>query len=633
MSTSRRALRMISMLTLCVFLLASPLAAQGAPWSGILDPSRAIDWSQAGVSGGIPTRTTICATLNPGATAAQINTAIQNCPSGQVVYLNAGTYNLSDDGIVMKSNVTLRGAGADQTHLVFATANPCAGGWATVCFGGGDSSDWSGDSKEQPGGSNAADWTAGFDKGSTQITLANIGSSGVSVGQYIYLDQNNDTSTTNGLFNCETTSANPPCSVEGGAGDPGRIINNIARQQVQMVKVTAKNGNTYTITPGLYAPNWSAGKSPGAWWPSETIQYAGLEDVTVDATNSGGLANVSLYNAMNVWVTGTRQLRTCTCQRNMIWMGPAAHATVQNNYFYGTTGHSQNYGVESFISSDNLVVNNIFHHVVSPMMVHSNTGSVYAYNYAINDTYDDGRLPQYHWLAGAIGLHSGGVMYNLFEGNIGPGFGGDYIHGNQVMNTVFRNYWLGSDPNRIDNLFALSAASWNRYWNVIGNVLGTPGLTTSYSGSNPGIYDLGYGYDPVPDDPLVATTMMRWGNYDTVNGSVRWLASEVPSGLSQYANAVPSSQTLPASFYLSSQPSWWPASKPWPAIGPDVTGGNISGLAGHVYTIPTKECYANIMGGPADGTGNPLNFNANTCYGSGSRDTSLPSSPRNIRIR
>jgi hypothetical protein len=178
----------------------------------------------------------------------------------------------------------------------------------------------------------------------------------------------------------------------------------------------------------------------------------------------------------------------------------------------------------------------------------------------------------------------------------------------------------------------VSAASWNRYWNVIGNVLGTPGLTTSYSGSNPGIYNLGYGYDPVPDDPLVATTMMRWGNYDTVNGSVRWLASEVPSGLSQYANPLPSSQNLPASFYLSSQPSWWPAGKPWPAIGPDVTGGNISGLAGHVYTIPAKDCYANIMGGPADGSGNPLNFNAKTCYG-GSRDTSLPSSPRNIRIR
>src|SRR2546422_7394066 len=36
----------------------------------ILDPSRAIDWSRTnpGVEGGIPNRTFICATLNPGTT-------------------------------------------------------------------------------------------------------------------------------------------------------------------------------------------------------------------------------------------------------------------------------------------------------------------------------------------------------------------------------------------------------------------------------------------------------------------------------------------------------------------------------------------------------------------------------------
>ena len=63
----------------------------------------------------------VCATLNPGATATQINAAITACPSGQVVSLAAGTYSISDDGVVMKSGVTLRGAGADKTLLVFST--------------------------------------------------------------------------------------------------------------------------------------------------------------------------------------------------------------------------------------------------------------------------------------------------------------------------------------------------------------------------------------------------------------------------------------------------------------------------------------------------------------------------------
>src|SRR6185503_18610015 len=90
--------------------------------------SRRIDWSQAGVSGGIPNRSTICATLNPGATAAQINSAIAACPAGQVVKLNAGTYSLSS-GIDFnaRSNVTVRGDGPDRTFLVFTGGVSCGG--------------------------------------------------------------------------------------------------------------------------------------------------------------------------------------------------------------------------------------------------------------------------------------------------------------------------------------------------------------------------------------------------------------------------------------------------------------------------------------------------------------------------
>src|SRR5262245_28458341 len=57
-----------------LLVLTTNLNAQ--PWSSIIAKSRAVDWSTAGIAGGIPNRTTICATLNPGATAAQINSAI-----------------------------------------------------------------------------------------------------------------------------------------------------------------------------------------------------------------------------------------------------------------------------------------------------------------------------------------------------------------------------------------------------------------------------------------------------------------------------------------------------------------------------------------------------------------------------
>src|SRR5205823_14446247 len=109
-----------------------------------LDPSRAVDWSIVGIPGGIPNRTTMCATLNPGATAAQINTAIAGCPANQVVFLNAGTYNLSAGiDFANRSNVTLRGAGPDQTFLNFTGGGGCHGLQADICIGNAETN-WQG---------------------------------------------------------------------------------------------------------------------------------------------------------------------------------------------------------------------------------------------------------------------------------------------------------------------------------------------------------------------------------------------------------------------------------------------------------------------------------------------------------
>jgi hypothetical protein len=119
-------------------------------------------------------------------------------------------------------------------------------------------------------------------------------------------------------------------------------------------------------------------------------------------------------------------------------------------------------------------------------------------------------------------------------------------------------------------------------------------------------------------DPLVAATLLRWGNYDVATGTSRFVAGEIPVG-----NAVPSDQTMPASLYLSARPSWW-GTMPWPAIGPDVAGGQ--DVAGHVYKIPARLCYETT---PRNGDGT-LNFNATTCY-SGST-LRPPAAPTNLRI-
>ena len=112
------------------FFLFSFIVLSGAPtpihpqaWSGVLDPTRAIDWSEAGIPGGVPNRTTNCATLNAAtygngssdATSA-IHSALSSCHAGQVVLLSAGTF-LVKGNIQVPANVTLRGAGANQTIL------------------------------------------------------------------------------------------------------------------------------------------------------------------------------------------------------------------------------------------------------------------------------------------------------------------------------------------------------------------------------------------------------------------------------------------------------------------------------------------------------------------------------------
>src|SRR5258708_26826150 len=58
------------------------------------------NWS-TGVVGGIPNVTTIYTNLSPsGNDFLNIQTAVANCPSNQVVYLEAGTYDLTNRPII-----------------------------------------------------------------------------------------------------------------------------------------------------------------------------------------------------------------------------------------------------------------------------------------------------------------------------------------------------------------------------------------------------------------------------------------------------------------------------------------------------------------------------------------------------
>ena len=66
-------------------------------------------------------------------------------------------------------------------------------------------------------------------------------------------------------------------------------------------------------------------------------------------------------------------------------------------------------------------------------------------------------------------------------------------------------------------------------------------------------------------DPLVRSTLLRWGNCDSAHGfgNCQFNPAEIPGAFPFVnANAVPTSNTLPASFFLPAKPAtWW--NTPW----------------------------------------------------------------------
>jgi hypothetical protein len=596
-------------------LISAPAQAQTV--TNPIDQARRADWTQAGVPGGIPNRTTVCATLNSGATANQINSAIASCPSGQVVQLNAGTYTLSAGiNFANRSNVTLRGAGADKTMLVFTGGVGCMGPEADVCVPNADVS-YAG------GPTHAANWTGGYTRGATSITLSST--AGLTVGGILILDQLNDASDTGNVY----VSSSPAVASDGPAGSARPD-----RDQQQVVKVAAINGNTVTITPGLYLPNWRASQSPGAWGPNTTVSGVGIEDLSLDHTNSLSTAGIMFANAYGCWVKGVKDVNS---NRSHVWLYETARTTVRDSYFYGTKdASSQSYGVEFFTTSDNLVENNIFQHIVAGVIFNGGDGgSVVAYNYSTDDFY----TVSAGWMMASAWLHASGTSMELFEGNDGAGIIMDTIHGTHNFTTMFRNYWLGWETGKSAQTIPIHLYAYSRYMNAVGNVLGKSGYHTNYESATPsGVnadtsnYVLGWSGNEgeaspsgIANDPLVKTTLMRWGNYDAATAAPVWNNTEVPTGLSLFANALPASRVLPASMYLAAKPAWWGAGV-WPPVGPDVTGGALN--AGLVHKIAARRCFESSTKN-ASGI---LNFKASACYLPTATTSTAPRPPTNVRI-
>lgn len=659
-------------------------ALYGQQWSGILDPSRAIDWSSVGASAISASRaqcvTSACTTVSNGTTvtAASINAAIASAPANTYVQIPAGTFTISAAIVFQNnsSNVTLRGAGANSTFLVFtgssASYSYCSN--HNICVA-------SADTNNAASPSNSASWTGGYSKGSTSITLSSVNN--LAVGNPIVLDQIDNQSDNGGLYiGCEIADGSSACYSGAGPNsfERGQTALTTIRGQQQIVTVTSISGTgpyTVGISPGLYAPNWNSAQSPGAWWATSPVSGVGIENMSID-NSSDGSPGIYFFNAQNCWVKGVREILTSSPGGSgwgQVTMSICNHCTVRDSYFYGNV-NVDNYVIAVDIASDLLVENNISQFPGTFQFYNSDCeGCVAGYNYSVGSLYSGSS----NWFAQPSDYH-GVDLFSLAEGNIGGGVYADSFHGTHAFNTDFRNRFDGHSQNNgsatSSNTLAAILNPGTRFQNLIGNVLGTPGYHTNYkytpgSSANYDLSVIGAGVYPSGGvtDQLTNSTTMFWGNWDAVSKTARWCGnssnsgfsstcastSEVPAGLSSYANAVPSSTSLPASFYLSGKPSWWPSGKAWPPIGPDVTGGNVGQCSGGTFdsseaisssqctggtfspvggglvvSLPAMDCYLNTMKGAVNGTGGALTFDPSACYSASGTGTTPPSPPQNV---
>lgn len=597
----------------------SDLHPDSYPYSGIIDLSRATDWSAIG-AGTIPTNRTQCGSTIAAymGTAAAINTALAACGANQKVLLGAGTFTLSTGITLSKDNVSLVGAGPHLTFVNFAQdADTNCSLRTGVCLS---------NTSRDVNFDNIASWTAGYLRGTTTITIGanTTGAVKPSAGTVIRLDQNSSATDTGDILDCTTTTT---CTVAGQA-DPQRV-----QVELQTV-VSISSGScpcTVVITPGLRGSNWRTGQTPHASWSNQPyLTGAGIEDICFDfSADTNGYWGIAFFNVTNSWIA-----RTCAhnAKSKNVMFYQSLNSTYRDNYQFGiqrSANGSDAYGFDSYFSGNVLVENNIFQRVTSPIVNENGFANVYGYNYSINHLNTaDTTFATAMW-----DEHVGASGLSLFEGNsTGPCVEFENQYGESWMNTVFRNRCGGHETSTWTfQTPPIMIYARHRFHNIVGNVLGYSGYHTRYEANqgqgisqgncNLSIYTIGMGDNckagagAFPsDDSLSRTTVMRWCNWDTVNAATACSSGEVPSGLSLYANAVPTANTLPASFYLSAQPPWW-GSMPWPAIGPDVSGGNAANIggAGVAYKIPAQVCFESVMGGAYGDTSAKV-FNPNVCY-------------------
>ena len=343
-------------------------------------------------------------------------------------------------------------------------------------------------------------------------------------------------------------------------------------RQVNMI--TAVSGATLTLRNPLIW-DFNTGNPKIKWTFCESRGFSGIEDLKLDHSGTSGCTNFNLQYCYGCWLKGVYSYKPSGYHITILGTlnGEIRDSYIADAQTYGANnGGLAVYGSPSYGSNSSWKIeNNIFNRVFPGVeLQNSSSGFYVGYNYgyatmaaptgATRDVHVHGqsRPPRHDEPVG--GQRRGDVrLRRLFRRHraTAPPSG-------TTSPATTRSSGENDDPVRLNRL--------SYYYNIVGNVLGSTSENPIKYQENldncsggPAIYRLGYPNigncgvsdvtgNPVPGgmtypDAKVASTLLRWGNYDYFNRATRFVATEIPNGVS-----VPPDQIIPTSYYYAAKP-------------------------------------------------------------------------------
>lgn len=580
--------------------------------SAFLPPDRATTWNPGMMGvGGIPVRTTVCSTLKPRGgeldDTAQIQAAINTCPTGQVVQLAAGMFIINSGFLLINKGITLRGAGPSQTTLAKTNGakafQEVVGPDASPLVVVGPSRYSS--TTDRTGVAGSINLVADAVAGTYTVTVES--SARFSPGQLVLLDETSgagwrpDPQGRGQIWASPDWRViwqkhNPPLPyIDDFAANEFPTTPNTAgswfarpdRPTAEVKQIASVSGNTITFTSPIHISYRAGHAAQLSYYGHNHVVNAGIEDLKLSGGDNG---NLRFNWAALSWAKNID---------NTMWHGEgfdlwASFRIELREFYVHDAAWAQPGGGGYAISlaagtSEVLIENGISVRANKPIVARSaGAGSVVGYNY-MDMSYIN---TNGSWIeAGLNASHMVGSHHVLFEGNYGHNAENDQVHGNSIYHTFFRNHLRGirgpfnnqaggriddaiqsdNGPKRCVGLMAYS------YWmSFVGNVLGAEGqmngwvYETTFAKGTPGIWMLGWdGASPYPTDAKVSATTLRHGNFDYVTRTVKW-------------DAAAANRTLPNSLYLTQKPAFFSAGRgyAWPWV--DSVGTT------KLHTLPAK---------------------------------------------